>query len=411
MKTFALLIIMWIMGIWQLHCQYYDVSIKPVKQDLYISAKYRIWIPEPVRKIRGIIIRQHGCGINAKDNGLNHANDLQWQALAKKYNMALLGTELIGKEACSEWFNIEGGSGKALLKALKKLAKISNHSELEEVPWALWGHSGGAYWCTDILFEYPEKVLCAIPRSGGLAFTKLWNPLVKQVPVLWMAGENDLVDGFDYVREMTKKSFYSYRRYGAIWSIAIDPKADHGNRKGRSFAIRWMDAVLSMRLSNNGNNPIQLDSHGHWLGNLETNEIKTALEVKNELSDWGWLPNEDIAKNWQEFVQTGWVSDSTPPPIPLQLKIERSEGRCILSWKSEIDIESGIKQFNIYRDNELMGIVHGQEHNFHDAPEPVDIKFEFIHDLENKDGQITIESENFQGIKGFRSQGVYDQHN
>jgi len=407
MRTFTLLFLMWMVGIGQIHGQYYEVSIKSVKADLFKSAKYRIWIPVGVNEIRGIIIRQHGCGINAKDNGLNHANDLQWQALAKKHKMALLGPELIGKEACSEWFNIEGGSGKALLKALRKLSEISNHPELNEVPWALWGHSGGAYWCTDILFDYPEKVLCAIPRSGGQAFTMLWNPSVIQVPVLWMAGEKDIVDGFDYVKEMTKKSFHSYRRYGAIWGVAIDPRADHGNREGRSYAIRWMDAVLTMRLPNTGNNPVQVDTNAYWLGNMVTKEVKPGLEVKGEHNEWVWLPDETAAKYWQEFVQSGWVTDSTPPPVPYGLEINKLGDRYVLSWQADIDMESGIKQFNIYRSNELLSVVDGQDHNFHDAPEPKDLRFEYPLNLDDQGGQITVESENFQGIKGCMSDVVY----
>ncbi len=407
MRAFTLLFFLWFAGGGQIHCQYYEVSIQPTSVDLYKSAKYRIWIPEMAKDVRGIIIRQHGCGIHAKDNGLNHANDLQWQALAKKHKMALLGTELIGETACSEWFNIEGGSAKALLKALEYLSEFSKHPELNEVPWALWGHSGGAYWCTDILFEYPEKVLCAIPRSGGQAFTMLWNPSVKQVPVLWMAGEKDIVDGFDYVREMTKKSFHSYRRYGAIWSAAIDPIADHGNKEGRSYAIRWMDVVLTMRLPNSGNKPVQLDSNTHWLGNMVTNEVKPALGVKDEHNEWVWLPNESIAKNWQEFVRTGWVTDSTPPPTPFDLEINKLGKSLSLCWKVDIDLESGLKRFNVYNNDKLIGIVEGQSHNFHDAPEPVYMKFQYILNETNLNGVLQVESVNFQDLKSSKSEEIF----
>jgi len=391
----------------RIHGQYYEASIAPSKLDLFKSAKYRIWISESSTEIRGIIIRQHGCGTSAKVNGLNHANDLQWQALAKKHNMALMGTEFLGMEVCSQWFNIEGGTGKAFLDALKKLAIITNHPELTEVPWALWGHSGGAYWCTDLLFEYTQKVLCAIPRSGGHAFTMLWNPSVKQVPVLWMAGERDFVDGFDYVKEMTKQSFQSYRRYGALWGVAIDPVGDHGNREGRSYAIRWMDAIITMRLPRNGNKPVQVDFYSYWLGNLATLEVKPANEVKDKQNEWVWLPNGTLAKNWQEFMKTGLVIDSTPPPIPFGLEIKESGDRTILNWNSEIDLESGIKGFNMYRNNVLIAVVDGQGHNFHDAPEPLEVKFQYFLDLAGPSSEITVEAENLQGMKSGMSNAVY----
>lgn len=149
--------------------QYYEASVQPQAKDQFKSAKYRLWLPPGLMKIKGIIIKQHGCGVGASSHGLNHANDLQWQSLAQKHHMALLGTELTNDELCAQWFNLSGGSDQALLRALDILATNTNHPELSTVPWALWGHSGGGFWCTSMLFAYPERILCAIPRSGGYA--------------------------------------------------------------------------------------------------------------------------------------------------------------------------------------------------------------------------------------------------
>jgi hypothetical protein len=57
-----------------------------------------------------------------------------------------------------------------------------------------------------MLFKYPERVLCAIPRSGGYSSME-WNPAVKSVPVMWMTGEKDIVDNQDYVKALTSNPF------------------------------------------------------------------------------------------------------------------------------------------------------------------------------------------------------------
>src|SRR5690606_18191744 len=139
------------------HAAYFETSAPPREGDHYAGARYRLWLPPDVSAVRGIIIRQHGCGEGARRYGLDHANDLQWQELARRHGFALLGTELRNTEMCAQWYRVEDGSGDALLRALDQLAVDTGHPEIATVPWALFGHSGGAYWCTGMLFRHPER--------------------------------------------------------------------------------------------------------------------------------------------------------------------------------------------------------------------------------------------------------------
>src|SRR5438552_2841778 len=64
----------------------FEVSLPPKEGEQYKSADFRLWLPEGAKTIRAVIVRQHGCG----RNGIDHADDLQWQALAAKHDAALL---------------------------------------------------------------------------------------------------------------------------------------------------------------------------------------------------------------------------------------------------------------------------------------------------------------------------------
>src|SRR4051794_17271437 len=77
----------------------YEASVPPRPQDKFKSADFRLWVPDGVKVIRAVIVHQHGCG----RNGITNATDAQWQALALKYDAALMGTHFTHTRDCTEW--------------------------------------------------------------------------------------------------------------------------------------------------------------------------------------------------------------------------------------------------------------------------------------------------------------------
>ena len=64
-----------------------------------------------------------------------------------------------------------------------------------------------------------------------------------------------------------------------------------------------------------------------------------------------WLPNGPVARAWAEYVDTGAVHDSTPPPSPFHVQVARLPDHATeIIWQSEADFESGIGAFVIERD-------------------------------------------------------------
>src|SRR5216683_3213077 len=86
--------------------------------ELQIAVTYTLWIPEGVKTIRGVIVHQHGAGTTASIEGSTAAYDLHWQALAKKWDCALLGPSYhvqnekidISPGASELWFDPRRGS-------------------------------------------------------------------------------------------------------------------------------------------------------------------------------------------------------------------------------------------------------------------------------------------------------------
>lgn len=418
----------------------YQVSIPPREQDAYENAYYRLWVPDHVKQIRGVIVRQHGCGAGARKFGLEHADDLQWQALARKWDCALLGTQIWApEEECSTWYMPADGSEHAFFSALQKLGKLSHHPEIAKAPWCLWGHSGGALWVMNMLYRNPERVIAVFPRSGGLAPVNRElprsqplkpdsNPAVFQVPVMFCYGEKENQPGERFYAAVigTHHVFDFAREKQAQWSVAEHPGSSHENSNSRLLAIRFFDSILKQRLPNDSKSTKlkQLDYQSGWLGDLKSKTIRPL--VRHQAADskqQSWLPDKKVATAWHELVKSGRNLDTSPPDAPLVVQVSSVPGKGVkLEWQAEADLESGIHAFQIYRDGEIIGTVQGHQNqrwnpegHFHawnysdqpiydDHPAP---KMEFLDETKEASSKAKYEvsTVNQAGLKSSRTVG------
>ena len=154
-----------------------DYPASTAAGELQVAVTYTLWIPDGVPRLRGIIVHQHGAGTTASMEGSTAAYDLHWQALAKKWDCALFGPSYhvpnekidLSPGGSELWFDPRHGSEKTFLKALGEFAAKSGHPEIETVPWALWGHSGGGIWADVMTTLHPERVAAVWLRSGSAA--------------------------------------------------------------------------------------------------------------------------------------------------------------------------------------------------------------------------------------------------
>jgi hypothetical protein len=135
----------------------YEASITPGQ--LVYPVTFTAWVPSAVKTLRGIILHQHGCGEGSCKSGQTGAFDLHWQALAKKHDCALISPsyEQPDKADCQLWCDPRNGSDDIFQRSLRDLALQSGHPELSEVPWAIWGHSGGGHWAGGMVLLHPKR--------------------------------------------------------------------------------------------------------------------------------------------------------------------------------------------------------------------------------------------------------------
>ena len=342
----------------------YAASKKP--GELAVEANYYLWVPSGTPILRGVIVHQHGCGTGAEKGGVTASHDLHWQALARKWNCALLGSSYRAKGAsCRLWCDPRKGSDMAFQRALADFAKKSGHPELTRVPWCLWGHSGGAFWASLMQVKHPKKIVAIWLRSGT-AFGywqkgEIPKPEIPSeaygVPVVCNPGAKEKEHKrFHKAWDGGLAMFKAYRSEGAPVAFVPDPKTAHECGESRYLAIPYFDACLAARLPRLGSSRLGLLPVNQKRGFVVPLHAKSGVDAKSFRGDRktaSWLPaGEDnrLQRAWAAYVKTGTAADRTPPPAPTRVRLRRSKnGDTVLSWTATADFESGIGGFEILR--------------------------------------------------------------
>lgn len=357
---------------------YYRVRYEASQVDgeLAFPVNYTIWIPPGVATVRGIVVHQHGCGEGSCKSGLTGAFDLHWQALAQRHDCALLAPSYEQPQAadCQLWCDPRNGSAKAFQRCLTDLGKSSGHAELSEVPWALWGHSGGGHWAGGMTLLYPDRIIAAWLRSGvPLLSADSARPNIKphtipeavlQVPIVCNLGTKEgysVKDGqFAGVWPSNEKFFQALRSQNGLIGLAIDPRSSHECGNQRYLAIAWLDACLTLRLPEAASGKLRaVGTEQTWLANHATLEIASLTAFTGDPVNASWLPNEAVARAWKQYASDTEVIDTTAPPTPHNIRIEGTK----LYWDAEADLESGIAKFLIYRDGKMIGTTATGQNN------------------------------------------------
>lgn len=267
----------------------FDCEIKPSGKDNFTKAAFRLWLDDGNKPARAILLLAPGWN----GDGRSMVNDRDWQDFAREHQLAIVALQFQSAEKTTPYHVVEAGSGQALLKALTTLAYDSKHPELANAPLLMWGHSAGGQFNYGFACFRPGRVIAFAAIKGGYYDSK-FNPLVRQVPAVFIIGEKDERYRIDNITKL----FTENRRAGALWCVATEP--GHGHDIGRSNELirPFLAGVLAKRLTGSTLSAAPADTG--WFGDLTTKTIKKTAGSPRERSVW--LPDETTAKAWKAFV-------------------------------------------------------------------------------------------------------------
>ncbi|NOY00092.1 MAG: hypothetical protein GXP30_10220, partial [Verrucomicrobia bacterium] len=155
-----------------------DVKLKVVR--------YRIWIPDGVRNIRGVLVLIPGT----HGDGRRLISDPMWQEVAKKHQLGILGCQFSEGEIAPYQDDKKFATCRSIEKALVKLAELSGHAELSRAPVALWGHSAGSNLSARFCRYAPRRVMAFASCKGTRGPTRDSRG-TEEIPMLVAIGARD----------------------------------------------------------------------------------------------------------------------------------------------------------------------------------------------------------------------------
>ena len=332
------------------------------ESSLACAASYRLWTPDGVTFLRGVIVHQHGCGTGPAEASAAAVEDVHWRALAKKHECALLAPAYsVAERSCRIWSDPRNGSEAAFLKALDDFAAETNHPELRTAPWCLWGHSGGGGWASIMLARHPNRVVAAWLRSGAALARRNRSgesiPIPEesyQIPIVLNPGVQESASPrFSRTWSDCQTMFSKFREKNAPVCFAPDPQTEHECGDSRYAAIPFFDECLRLRLpeKNTASNELKpLDRTKELLHDPEcgTSGVLTPFDAeKCNALNASFLVSDAFALVWEGYVVTGSIPDDSAPPAPYNVKIKNKDGKPTLTWNADADVQSGLMGFII----------------------------------------------------------------
>jgi len=264
--------------------------------DNFTKAAFRFWSPPYDQPIRGVIVIVPGLD----GDGRNMLSAPAWQALARKYRLALVACFLQG----GDYYNAPNGTGDALLEALKEFAEKSGHPEISQAPLLLYGESAGGQFDYDFVLWKPERVMTFVVNKGGYYDGDEPDSHTCAVPGLFFLGLKDSNLRINAVTGIWTEG----RKQGALWALAPQPNSGHEFSKTAATAQVFFQGVLKNRLpddslSSDDAPPMKpMQENQGWLGDLKTHEIHDgSTDSEPNLND-AWFPDQNSAIAWKAFV-------------------------------------------------------------------------------------------------------------
>lgn len=295
-----------------------DVTTTIAPGNNYKLANFRLVVPKKYDECKAILLAIPGY----QGNGLAIADRKGWLDFAIENKLAIMTVHMQSDRKRPNYHKMDQDSGRAFFEALSQLTKKAKMPKINDLPLLVTGHSAGGQCAFGMACIAPERIIAFAGSKGGYYLTQEKSlEQTAKVPGILYIGEKDLERRIKGINDVYTK----FRKENAIWTLAIDPGAGHGPGKTPELTKKFFKIMLELRLSKEKKGKlVDISEMESWQGDLETKTIsakpkkikktkkkkksrkkkKTEKDKKTEKLSV-WLPNEEFAKEWKEFIETG----------------------------------------------------------------------------------------------------------
>ena len=264
----------------------------------------RLWIPNDVAIIRGVIIIPNGVGGDARGIVTNTF----WQALARMYGFALMGTR--GYVCYGNGTTSVDTEVPVLLSDFAWYATASGRPEVANLPMIITGWSACGQVAYGINTKIPERVITFITNKGGYYIQPPLVAAALKTPALGVAGQLDSAAG----RTAIKNNFEIHRPLGAIWANAFEENIGHNEGNVNGVWYTFFDHAIRARLPAGApplTGPVtllDLPENSGWLAAAPTDSgglsgrVYPYADYPGTKTSACWLMDADVANLYRGFA-------------------------------------------------------------------------------------------------------------
>jgi hypothetical protein len=278
-----------------------EYLVRAYEGENYRWAAFRLWAPEEVETVRGVLVLVPGLNRDGRDL----VDEPLWRDFAREQRLALLGTYIQGRQG-RVYYLARNGTGYALTFALDQLAVRAGRPEVADAPLLMWGHVVGGQFAHSMACYAPERVL-AFAAVKGQNFRSIPQQATWSVPGVAISGERDALKRNQGMYNL----LYRNRPDGALWCAAVEQEATDEIGNHALLVLPFFRSVLEMRMPKSDGAVRYADlkplrEEDGLLGDIPSLAVAPPSRFLYDEDRAVWLPDAEVARAWQDFMRGGY---------------------------------------------------------------------------------------------------------
>lgn len=198
------------------------------------SAIARVWVPDALSAVRGVMVYGNGAG----GNSVGEANNSTLRTFAQQHGFALMATGFFGNlTADSEWNLLTGWINQA--------GADSGRPEILNAPYLPMGFSNGGQMAYAFMYRAPERTIAFSTNKGCCYIGNGLNPPTAgfDVPGFFIAGGADTT----LRRTNIYNAYRAGRDQGALWAWTEEAGIAHQIGNSTTMLLKYYGEILPLR--------------------------------------------------------------------------------------------------------------------------------------------------------------------
>lgn len=272
----------------------FTATVKHRPGEEFGTGTVRLWLPDKVAAVRGLLVGGFFPGDPAKDPRPGG----EVEKLALKYHLAVVThtfTHLEGTRERREAY-CHMGSARGLARGLTAIAGQAKHREIASAPFVIHeGYSLAGLCAKGIAETFPSRT--AVLAYGGMSRVDCTVRGMAAVPTLIYGGAND-----GFVKNIPNE-IAQCRAQGMPIAVALQPGAGHSIRGSKPTRYSYLDGVLAQRLPLTAGGPLRrIDLATGYLADNATHTAAPFNAYSGAKNKASWLPTAASVAAWKAWT-------------------------------------------------------------------------------------------------------------